>query len=411
MQKNFLNIAFFVFLFCLPAYVVRMQFFGLPTTLLEIFFGVLLILWLATYRGMLKDVSLWKGTWRIARGLWVCAATLMIAGVIAIVVAPDTMKALGLFRAYLLEPILFAWMLVWHVQLTRNVQYLLWALGLSSFAVSLYALMQYFFHIQLIAPWDVPGMIRATSVYPYPNAVGLYVAPIVALFSGLAWKRCVQGFRETFFAIVIILSGLGALVASESHGAVAGVFAALIFYSITSRRWKLSVALWVTAIVIATTVSPFADVVLPIITFTDVSGDVRRVLWLGTVRLLGDHGLWGVGLSGFPVAYDVYREARHVELLQYPHNILLNVWVELGLLGVLAFLGLLGASIKKNIDLLFSQTQAFRSAGLVFLGTLLAVIVHGLVDVPFFKNDLAFQFWMILLLPVLISQTVVHSRS
>jgi hypothetical protein len=31
----------------------------------------------------------------------------------------------------------------------------------------------------------------------------------------------------------------------------------------------------------------------------------------------------------------------------------------------------------------------------VFLA-LVAVVVHGLVDVPYFKNDLAFEFWVLI---------------
>lgn len=402
MRNNLANIAFAAFIACLPLYVVRLNIMGLPTTLVEILFVLLVVIWIVTYRDMLKDGSLWRGTFQRARGFWIFGLLIFIAGIIATVIAPEPLPAFGLFRAYLAEPLLFAWLLVWHVEASGKMQYLLWALGLSSFAVSVYAWIQYLFQVQLTAPWNTTGMIRATSIYPYPNALGLYVAPVVALFAGLLWKRAVSGFREIGIATAIVIAGFGALIASRSDGAIAGVLAAIFLYSVTSRRWKIAIALWVSAIVIATTVSPFSDVALPIMTLTDVSGDVRRVLWLGTFHLLQDHWLLGAGLSGFPSAYDAYREARHVELLQYPHNILLNVWVELGLFGAVAFFGILGVSIKKNIDLVWSSTRALRSAGVVFLGAVVTIIVHGLVDVPFFKNDLAFQWWFVLLLPVLI---------
>ncbi|MCA9755423.1 MAG: hypothetical protein KDA27_06455 [Candidatus Eisenbacteria bacterium] len=51
-------------------------------------------------------------------------------------------------------------------------------------------------------------------------------------------------------------------------------------------------------------------------------------------------GLWGLGTGGFAAAAGVG------DIRAYPHNILLEIWVELGLVGVLVFLAWVGALVR-----------------------------------------------------------------
>ena len=81
----------------------------------------------------------------------------------------------------------------------------------------------------------------------------------------------------------------------------------------------------------------------------------------------------------------------------YPHNIILNFWSELGLLGLLAFVWLIGRA-------LLIAGRVYQGLGMgaekyILLGTvaaLTALVVHGMVDVPYFKNDLAVLFWLLI---------------
>jgi O-antigen ligase len=74
--------------------------------------------------------------------------------------------------------------------------------------------------------------------------------------------------------------------------------------------------------------------------------------------------------------------------LIYPHNILLNFWTETGLLG-------LGALVWLAIEWMRRTAASLSLRGrrrVYYLGLAAAsvtILVHGLIDVPFFKNDLA----------------------
>lgn len=99
--------------------------------------------------------------------------------------------------------------------------------------------------------------------------------------------------------------------------------------------------------------------------------------------MLADNPLLGAGLNGYPTALAPYHDATFYEIFQYPHNIFLNVWSELGLLGLTGLI--IGA-------VLIARTTWRRKNDvlvLAFSAALLVMLIHGLVDVPFFKNDLA----------------------
>jgi O-antigen ligase len=112
--------------------------------------------------------------------------------------------------------------------------------------------------------------------------------------------------------------------------------------------------------------------------------------------MLRDHPIFGAGLSGFATVLAPYWNKTNIDRFTYPHNIVLNFWTETGLLGLAAFAWLLIAG------LVMSWRGYRRASGqwqVIHLGVflaLVAVIVHGLVDVPYWKNDLSLEFWTIL---------------
>ena len=57
--------------------------------------------------------------------------------------------------------------------------------------------------------------------------------------------------------------------------------------------------------------------------------------------ICADRPIFGAGLANFPNVYPDYKLDRHVEFLLYPHNILLDFWVELGLTVQSGWCGLL----------------------------------------------------------------------
>jgi O-antigen ligase len=121
----------------------------------------------------------------------------------------------------------------------------------------------------------------------------------------------------------------------------------------------------------------------------------RFQLWGVTMRMLAHRPIFGSGLSGFADAINPYRNG-YAEQQIYPHNILLNFWTETGILGVVAFGWLMVQTFMTTLGGWLHGSHGWRPYQLGVLLFLLAVLAHGLVDVPFFKNDLSLQFWAFL---------------
>jgi len=86
----------------------------------------------------------------------------------------------------------------------------------------------------------------------------------------------------------------------------------------------------------------------------------------------------------------------------HAHNLYLHTWLSVTLAGLIILLIILLWWWTKAIKFLKQREYFWLYAGLAIL---LAWAVGGLADTPYYKNDLAFLFWLILAL-IMASQNV-----
>jgi O-antigen ligase len=124
------------------------------------------------------------------------------------------------------------------------------------------------------------------------------------------------------------------------------------------------------------------------------TGGFRIDLWVSSLQMIRDHPLLGVGLDNFVYLYQqVYlREGAAAEPnLSHPHNWVLHMWLELGLVGLIAFVWLLVTFARQ-----IRNTRGWVVAGAT--GAVVDMLIHGLIDNSYFLVDLAFVFWLCLAL-------------
>jgi O-antigen ligase len=95
----------------------------------------------------------------------------------------------------------------------------------------------------------------------------------------------------------------------------------------------------------------------------------------------------------------------------YPHNILLNFWVELGIAGMLLFIWIIGKYFWWGFKILknkLSLENKYLVLGLI--GAMTVIVVHGLVDVPYFKNDLSCLFWILIAMLSLLKLQLIRNK-
>lgn len=378
----------------LPIYLLRASLLGIPTTALELLIlGATAGFVICEARRDTLSETL-RRVWQRARPVRIPALALLVAATIGIFVAPELRPALGVWRAYFVEPMLVGVLLLAVIKTDADRRNIFRALSISALAVAIVALYQWVTGDGIPPPWNLER--RATSIFPFPNAVGLFLAPLVILFLGL-FREAISKRRfqsAAWWGTVVILSVL-AIIAAESEGALVAIVAGtVVFGTLLGKKTRAVTLLIFAAATALILLSPARDTVIEKLTLRDWSGIVRRSMWGETAAMLRDHSILGAGLSGYPMALRPYHRATAIEIFQYPHNIFLTFWSETGLLGVLAFTALLAALFRETI----------RSRAPALTGALTVVLIHGLVDVPYFKNDLSVLFWLLAAL------IVIHSR-
>lgn len=392
-----------------PVYQIRFHLGPLPMTVLEIMVLVVIIIWGArTFRERLriKACPAWL-PWRWAVALFVAV------GAVAVIVSPDMRGALGLWKAYIVEPALFFLVFVNVIRTREQVRSVLWALGAAVVIMGYVALMQYVGLLKIPGLYGLEHPKRATAVFTFPTAVGKFVGPIMALFVGL-WLTQVRPRAATLwefmqrhlFVVGTVVFGALGLVLSFSRAAMIGVFASIIFASFFSR-WKKWIWLGIAIVIIGALIVPFTrDEIVSVVDVKDASADVHVVMWKGAWRIVQAHPILGTGLASFPAVYEQYKEASHTEFFPNPDELYLTLWIEMGLAGLLVFAWLMVKYFHDGFTTFKRLPDDGWSRALLvgLMAAMVALCVHGFFDTPYFKNDLAVVFWAMVGLIVVVGR-------
>lgn len=410
------QISLFLTILSLPLYEIRWQYFSIPTTLLENLLVVTIALWVIW---RVKDTKfnlreLLKPTQSLRNPLLWFVRLFVLAAIISVFVSPDKRTALGVLKAYIIEPLLLY--LVIRDLIKKGLDYqknIILPLVLSGLWVSLFGLWQWLTHSDSIAPLEI-AQGRITSIYNNPNFLGLYLGPILGIIVSRIFSAR-EKFNFNFLFQISLFIYLSAIFLSHSNGAVLGtlgIFLVFILYNFYNRTEGLvrkiisyfSIALptivmtaFILLIVFISSFTPKYGLVYP-----RPSNDtkvIRLCLWEGTEHLLKSHLLFGAGLGGFPSTYTNYRTCD-TEIFRYPHNIFLNFYTEMGLLGLIGFLGIVGVLLKT----LFTGLAKKPSLSLGLISAFVYIFIHGMSDAPYFKNDLSVEFWILAALVIVLRE-------
>ena len=370
---------------CAPLYVVRWHIGPLPTTLLE----NLTLLTIALYAGACirsRRLPL------LRQPIEVPMVIILLAAIAGIAVAPNHVGALGNFRADWLEPAILFYLGIDLLRTNDHFRTVLLAFGIGATGFACLNLRAFAI---AFAHHDVEIFNAPEALYTSPNSVAMFLEPPVALAAGFALFG--KG-RERAIAIVFACILTTALILTLSRGGwlTLSVLAALAVASVRSWRWRIG--LFAGALLAAFSLARIPWVAERLAqqldphakynTFAD-----RVQIWGDTLRMLKDHPIFGAGLHAYSQVEHAYLSGGRRDELE-PHNLWLAFWSDVGLLGMFAFAWVIGY-------LLWRGWRSMPPSGFyraVLWGTSAAfvtIVVHGLVDTPYFGNDLSLEFWMV----------------
>ena len=247
------------------------------------------------------------------------------------------------------------------------------------------------------------GVVRVCSVFSHPDSLGLYLGRIIPLAFGLAvfYRETIwsQSRRRQLYtlALVPMLITLGI---SYSRGAWLGIAAALLVVLIASRSRRLLMAFGGLAILSLAAI-PFIKVerITSLFSLDSGSGVTRIYIWQSALSMIKDHPITGIGLDQFLYYYNpqyVNPLAWSERFTSHPHNMLLDFWLSLGILGPIVLIWLLVVfgrwAWRLSRDWQPARPTLRSAIAIGLLGSITDFAVHGMVDNSFFMIDLAVIF-------------------
>ncbi|MGI8475246.1 MAG: O-antigen ligase family protein [Thermomicrobiales bacterium] len=235
------------------------------------------------------------------------------------------------------------------------------------------------------------GVARARGPYSHPNNLALYLDRVGLFATGVLLADPPRR-RWLWFAPTLLLAGVGATL---SRGAGAGVLAGgawLVFTVKPKHGWR-----WLGAAA-GGALAAFGVFAATRLTASGGAGgeSSRRLIWTASLRMVRDHPIFGVGLDQFLAQYGrryVSPAGWQERYTSHPHNIVLDVWLSLGLPGLLAAI-LLAAAVLCSARTTSSSTPSLRPLRIGAAAALIGGLVHGTVDNGFFLPDLATLTWV-----------------
>lgn len=313
-------------------------------------------------------------------------AVFLAAALLSLLVTEYPLLSVRELRALILEPVLFFW--------------LLHALrGTAPLTLAGFLLGAVFTAITAIAQGPLgiggtpaEGVLRAQAWYPSANHL--------ALMLGRAWPFLLAGALSGrgWMWLPAGLVGLALILTFSTGGWLGAAAGALVVVAALGRR-QLALRMGSAAAVALVLVSglAIAGIMPERLNPLRQTGGFRLELWQSSLEMVRDHPWLGIGLDNFAYLYQqVYlREGAAAEPnLSHPHNWVLHFWLQLGLLGLIAFGWLIVQFWRQTRAALDRPETRWLAAGAA--GAMVDLLVHGFFDNSYFLVDLAFLFWLAL---------------
>jgi putative inorganic carbon (HCO3(-)) transporter len=244
-------------------------------------------------------------------------------------------------------------------------------------------------HRQLI---NLDYLRRINASFIHPNDFGTYIISVLPMIFCFFAKEI--SAKRKLLLVLISLLGFYCLIKTYSRGAWLGfVIGSLAYFSVYRKKVFMLIPLVLLIFVILSRygISRISHI------FVMEQNTVweRMQLWKGTWNMIQAHPLLGFGINTFSRYFPVYKPADFSPLC-YTHNSYLQMWSEIGIFGLLSFLGLISTVL---ISAFSGAGEKMKKGfpGFILLGFscgYLAFLVQAALDTNLYSLVLVTLFWV-----------------
>jgi len=357
--------------------------------------------------------------------LKIAAVLLMAAGLMQVlfqrIYEPVLSTPTEYFRMLFIFPLIFT-VLLFRTTEEATAEKLVKSYMLTATFFSILALIQYLFGVFPGEQYDFmkrltwPYLDFVTLKSSSANWAAFFVTPAV-IFSFI---KIVNSFKKVDFGgdFLIYNGGLFlsaiTLYLTQSYGAFVAVFVALTLYFFRFFKTKGFIIAFTLLLFAAGAIYAIQSGTYKYMVLTNQvhyryqnsvasRGDIMKM----NLAMISAHPFLGVGLNQYQSYFSANQKAilgyQYGELQPPPHahNFFLSMWTSLG------FFGFLGMLILAAGLLWRSGFKPDQPAVFIFI----AIMIHGLIDSYYWRQETAYIFWMVVALSYIYSITSERKRS
>lgn len=403
-----LNWALLTPLLFTPLYLLRFHIFSIPSTALEL---TIYTLAGATLFGLIeKHRKQPLKAYLSFNNLAVLGLGVLWLGLglgLATLFSPDIRTSLGIVKGWFFDPALYGLILITAgaylmppdkaASLPRQLlKALFWGGALAALA-ALYSAAK--------GEFSFDG--RLYGFYDSPNQLAMLLVP--AFLSGSIYLGDkLSLLKAKLLAMTVTVYGT-ALLLSFSLGGWASVLAGGIVFLLTApvkQRLKLKALVAIglgLVLAISALLLTFDSGKLAAYVDNPERSPLasRLIIWQVAWQLGLERPLVGIGPGMFQEKY-LDRQESFRPYLEWaspqPHNLFLAFWLQTGILGLAGFLIILAWLFKTNYS---QKKRRIMLEGSVVIAVLSAILIHGLIDTTYWKNDLSLIFWLLVAITII----------
>lgn len=270
----------------------------------------------------------------------------------------------------------------------ENKNRIIYTIILAGFIISLLAIYQYFFGFKHVLNYITKQKIAITyfssfeyinqrrAFFPFvtPNALAGFLILIIPLALSLQ-SRTKWIVTPCLFLALLFTKSLGAFLSL--------IFGMILFLFLRKKPARTEILLLLilglcSIIIFVLRQSVTKEYLLPAFSL-----ERRLTYWQNTIKLIKLYPLFGVGIGNFNLRFS-----------RYAHNVCLQIWAEMGILGIVSFLWLIIGVIKSAYNNI--KTSSHQNYIYPLLTSVIIFLLHNLFDFTFFLPEISLIWWLIL---------------
>lgn len=263
--------------------------------------------------------------------------------------------------------------------------------------VALFGIFQNFFMASTTASWVDEEMFtdiktRVYSTLDNPNVLGEYFILMIPIAVALLLK--IQGGMQKVIYTLCNLAMFLCLMYTWSRGAWIGVVLGIVFFILLKdRRWLV---ICFVGLLLMPSILPESIMarLTSIGNMKDSSTSYRVAIWLGSIKMLKDYWLTGVGLGSeaFLSAYPRYALGG-ADFALHSHNFYLQWIVDMGITGIVIYAGIMLNSFK-TIASVKEKNTLIKTVLLAMAGAMIGYLFQGMAENLWYNYRMILVFWI-----------------